>query len=436
MRLSPKLRRLVLVPLLAAACGVLGAVLVLCFQGALHALAYLLGGHASGLVEIASRLAPWQRALVPVLGGLLAGVVLEQGRRLLRGAAAGDYLEAVRVGDGRLSLRRTLVNSLSSLCTVASGGSIGREGAMVALSAQGGSLLTRLLSMSLPQRRRLVACGIAAGWAAAYHAPVSAMVFVCEVVWRRLDARSLPALALAALTASLTVSHLFGLSPLYHPPPLPAPGALALAGYCLLALMLGACAPLFLLLMELGRRAFARLPWRLPLRMALGGAAVGCLAWFWPQMWGNGYSTVSWLLGHQPAWQLVLTLLLCKLVATAATSGSGAVGGIFTPMLFAGAACGALAGQLLNLALPGCLPGGGAVLVGMAAFLAATAQAPLLAVAMLMELTGAWSMLLPVALVALLAARIGRLLGGRALYHDETEGVRRRLPGRWWGRRR
>ncbi|XLM20993.1 chloride channel protein, partial [Chromobacterium piscinae] len=75
------------------------------------------------------------------MGGLLAGVVLEQGRRLLRGAAAGDYLEAVRVGDGRLSLRRTLVNSLSSLATVASGGSIGREGAMVALSAQGGSLL-------------------------------------------------------------------------------------------------------------------------------------------------------------------------------------------------------------------------------------------------------------------------------------------------------
>ncbi|WP_233201089.1 chloride channel protein [Chromobacterium alticapitis] len=424
-------------PLLAAGCGIAGALLVLCFQLLLHAIEHVMAGHGGGgLVEIASRLEPWQRALAPIVGGLLAGTVLEQGGRLLRGAAAGDYLEAVRVGDGHLSLRRTLINSLSSLCTVASGGSIGREGAMVALSAQGGSLLARWLPMTLPRRRRLVACGIAAGWAAAYHAPLSAVIFVCEVVWRRLDWRSLPALALAALTASLTVDHLFGLSPLYQPPPLSAPGQLALAGYCLLALGLGAVSPLFLRLMERGRHAFGRLPMRLPSRMALGGAVAGGLAWFWPQMWGNGYSTVSWLLGHQPPWTLVLTLLLCKLAATAATSGSGAVGGIFTPMLFAGAAGGALAGQWLNLALPGWLPGGGAVLVGMAAFLAATARAPWLAVVMLMELTGAYSMLLPVALAAALAARVSRLLGGRALYQDEEDAPGLRRPGRWWRRRR
>ncbi|WP_434631974.1 chloride channel protein [Chromobacterium sp. CV08] len=404
---------------LAACCGVLGALLVLCFQTTLHQAESLLAGHAGGLVEIAGRLAPWQRALIPALGGLLAGVALEQGRRLLRGAAEGDYLEAVRVGDGHLSLRRTLVNGLSSLITVASGGSIGREGAMVALSAQGGSLLTRLLPMTLPRRRRLVACGIAAGWAAAYHAPLSAIAFVCEVVWRRPDWRALPALLLAALTASLTVDHLFGLAPLYRPAALIAPDRLALAGYCLLALVLGACSPLFLGLMELGRHAFGRLPMRLPFRMALGGAVVGALAWFWPQMWGNGYSTVSWLLVSEPAWQLVLTLLVCKLVATAATSGSGAVGGIFTPMLFAGAAGGALAGQLLNLMLPGWLPVGGAVLVGMAAFLAATARAPWLAVLMMMELTGAWRMLLPVALASWLAARVAARLGARALYRDE-----------------
>ncbi|VEB40107.1 Voltage-gated ClC-type chloride channel ClcB [Chromobacterium violaceum] len=83
--------------------------------------------------------------------------------------------------------------------------------------------------------------------------------------------------------------------------------------------------------MELGRRAMGRLPLRLPWRMALGGAVVGGLAWFWPQMWGNGYSTVSWLLVSDPAWQLVLTLLACKLVATSATSGSGAVGASSRP---------------------------------------------------------------------------------------------------------
>ncbi|MFB9158387.1 chloride channel protein, partial [Chromobacterium violaceum] len=119
---------------LAAGCGALGALLVLGFQFALHAIEQGLSGRSGSLVAIARQLAPWQRALAPVLGGLLAGLILQQGRHLLRGAAEGDYLEAVRVGDGRLSLRRTLVNSLSSLATVASGGSIGREGAMVALA--------------------------------------------------------------------------------------------------------------------------------------------------------------------------------------------------------------------------------------------------------------------------------------------------------------
>ncbi|SUX40362.1 chloride channel protein [Chromobacterium violaceum] len=419
---------------LAAGCGALGALLVLGFQFALHAIEQGLSGRSGSLVAIARQLAPWQRALAPVLGGLLAGLILQQGRHLLRGAAEGDYLEAVRVGDGRLSLRRTLVNSLSSLATVASGGSIGREGAMVALAALGGSLLARLASLGLPRRRLLVACGIAAGWAAAYHAPLAAVAFVCEVVWRRLDWRALPALLLAALTASLTVDRLFGLAPLYQPAPLAAPDHLALAGYCLLALLLGVASPLFMGAMELGRRAMGRLPLRLPWRMALGGAVVGGLAWFWPQMWGNGYSTVSWLLVSDPAWQLVLTLLACKLVATSATSGSGAVGGIFTPMLFAGAAGGALAGQVLNMLLPGWLPAGGAALVGMAAFLAATARAPVLAVLMLMELTGAYAMLPPVALAAWLAAHIGRRLGGRALYQDEAE-LRRPAPGRCWFRR-
>ncbi|VEB40106.1 Voltage-gated ClC-type chloride channel ClcB [Chromobacterium violaceum] len=125
------------------------------FQFALHAIEQGLSGRSGSLVAIARQLAPWQRALAPVLGGLLAGLILQQGRHLLRGAAEGDYLEAVRVGDGRLSLRRTLVNSLSSLATVASGGSIGREGAMVALAALGGSLLARLASL---------ACRAAACW--------------------------------------------------------------------------------------------------------------------------------------------------------------------------------------------------------------------------------------------------------------------------------
>ena len=141
---------------------------------------------------------------------------------------------------------------------------------------------------------------------------------------------------------------------------------------------------------------------------------MGSLAWFWPEMWGNGYSTVSALLTAAPLWQTLLALLLCKLLATAATSGSGAVGGIFTPMLFVGAAGGALIGLSLNARGPARRrwPASSSP-----AWRAATAQAPWLAVVMMLEMTASFGLTAPLLLASWLAARLSRrLLGGRALY--------------------
>lgn len=414
---------------LAVLSGVAGALLVLLFQSLLHLTETAMGSPDHSLVGVARQLTPWQRALAPALGGWLAGWILLHGRRLLA-KTGGDYLEAVRVGSGRLGFRHTLINSLSSFCTVASGGSIGREGAMVSLSALAASLLTRRRVLPAARRRLLVACGVAAGWAAAYHAPLAGALFAAEVVRRRLRWREFPILLLASSCASLTVGRLLGLEPLYRTPPLPPLAWPALLAYCLLALSLGALAPVFIKLMSRTRAAFARIPWSLPWRMALGGAVVGGLAWFWPEMWGNGYSTVSQMLLSPPAWQLLAVLLACKLLATAATSGSGAVGGIFTPMLFAGASCGALGAQLLNAVWPETMPASGAALVGMAAFLAATAQAPLLAVTMMLEMSGACAMLAPLALAALLAARVSLLLGGWSLYENGRHPAARRLRAR------
>lgn len=397
--------------------GLLGAAAVSGFHLALNALEHLLTGMSGSLVGIARQLPAWQRAALPAAGGLLAGLVLQHGLRLARGSAGGDYLEAVRVGDGRLGLRTVLIKCLSSLFTVASGGSIGREGAMVSLAALGGSLLARRQRLSLPRRRLLVACGIAAGWSAAYHAPLAGVLFVCQVVRPRRRWRGLPPLIVASAVASLASGAWFKLPAIYHVPPLPALTTTALLAYCLVACALGLLAPWFLQAMNAARRAFAAIGLTLPARMALGGLIVGSLAWFWPEMWGNGYSTVSALLTAAPLWQTLLALLLCKLLATAATSGSGAVGGIFTPMLFVGAAGGALIGLSLNALWPGAAPLAGVIVTGMAAFLAATAQAPWLAVVMMLEMTASFGLTAPLLLASWLAARLSRrLLGGRALY--------------------
>ncbi|MDN0077194.1 chloride channel protein [Crenobacter sp. SG2303] len=403
--------------LLAAVLGVAGALATILFRELLYLIESLLAAEPrNGLVSLARSLAPWQRVIVPLVGGFVAGLILQKGLALARGSATGDYMEAVRVGDGKLGVRTTLVKSGSSLLSIASGSSIGREGSMVALAALVGSLSGQLRSLPRYRRRLMVSCGAAAGLASAYHAPLAAVLFVAEIVWGRLHVRQLVPLVVSAVLASSTVYQLFGYEPVYRLATLPTLSLPQLPGYCLIALLLGAMAPAYIALLEHTRRLFGRLPLALPWRMTLGGLLVGLLSLVYPEVWGNGYSTVTRLLNEPLGWSLVLGILLAKLVATAASTGSGAVGGVFTPTLFVGAALGTLAGLAINALWPGWLSLAACTLVGMTALLAGATQAPLMAMLMLSEMTGQYSLLLPVMLAAVLAVMVSRLLGGGSIY--------------------
>ncbi|HEY6823587.1 MAG TPA: chloride channel protein, partial [Steroidobacteraceae bacterium] len=125
----------------AALIGICGALCSVAFREGTRLLELLFTGHSQSLVHAAAALSWWHRAIVPVIGGVLAGLVLHVLARKLTLARAVDYMEAVLVGDGRIGFRATLVNAFSSLLTIASGGSIGREGAMVQLAAMMGSRL-------------------------------------------------------------------------------------------------------------------------------------------------------------------------------------------------------------------------------------------------------------------------------------------------------
>ena len=151
----------------AALVGLCGALSSVAFREGLRLLEILFTGQSRSLIQAASAMAWWHRALLPLGGAILAGFVLRLAGRMLASPRAVDYMEAVRVGDGSISVRATLVNSVSSLLTISSGGSIGREGPMVQLAAMLGSRLGRLARAPIPRRRLMVACGGAAGIAAA-----------------------------------------------------------------------------------------------------------------------------------------------------------------------------------------------------------------------------------------------------------------------------
>ncbi|TFY97049.1 ClcB-like voltage-gated chloride channel protein [Ramlibacter humi] len=400
----------------AAVAGATGALATLAFRQGLVLIEHLLYGPAAGLVQAAERLVWWQRLLSPALGGALAGVVLVIARRLPRRTPHGDYMEAVVLGRGELETRASLLRALSSACTVASGGAIGREGPMVQLAALTGSLVAGWRNMPVPRRRLLVACAAAAGLTTAYGTPIAGAMFIAEIVLQSLATETLAPLLIASVTAHATVAALVGTAALYRMPDLPALRApeLLLAGA--LGLLVGLLAPLYLWLLDLARRAFGAWRASLPLKMAAGGLLVGLLSLQSPQVWGNGFSVVNSVLQGEWAWQALLLVLLLKLAAVAATTGSGAVGGIFTPTLFVGAVSGALfalgAAALPFAHLP--VPAGAAI--GMGAFLAASTHAPLTSVLMVFEMTENYTVVAPLMLACVLAYAVSRLLRPDSVY--------------------
>jgi CIC family chloride channel protein len=404
----------------AALVGFGGALASVVFREAIRYLHWSLTGQSGGFVQTAIALASWHRVGVPVLGGLLAGVVLQYGARLVSSRRAVDYMEAVVVGDGAIAGRPTLLKSLSSLLSIASGASIGREGPMVQLAALLGSKIANAGDAPVPRRRLLVACGAAAGIAAAYNAPIAGALFVGEVVIGSIAMESFGPLLVAAVTANATVHHFLGYGPIFQIPVFSFSSNWELVVYALLGILLGHAAPSFLALLNGAKRAFSALPLPLFARLGLGGLVVGLLSLVYPQVWGNGYSVVDAILhGNLVGWMLV-GVLVAKLLSTAATVGSGAVGGVFTPTLFVGAAIGALAGTLAQLLLPQVVTAtGGYALVGMGALLAATTHAPLTSVLMIFEMTLDYQVVLPLILACVTAHYTAKVYRhGASVYED------------------
>ncbi len=159
------------------------------------------------------------------------------------------------------------------------------------------------------------------------------------------------------MVANITMREFAGYKPPYEMPVFPIVTGLEVVLFVVLGLLCGAIAPRFLSLLAASKKRFSTLPLPLPVQLALGGLAVGIISIWWPEVWGNGYEVVNSLL-HEPwTWGALLTVLLMKIVATAATAGSGAVGGIFfTPTLFVGAVLGCLYGLAVYAIWPDSIP--------------------------------------------------------------------------------
>jgi CIC family chloride channel protein len=371
------------------------------------------------LVESFEHLSPVLRFVIPGIGGLIAGTILYFGMRWHGEVTTTDYMEAVVLGDGKISTRRSIGQCLSALFTIASGGSIGREGPLVQLASLVASLAGRLQHWSAPRLRLLVGCGAAAGIASAYNAPIAGAVFVAEIVLGSMAMEIFGPLVFSSVIATLTVRAFVGTGPLYGIPRFRLNSSWEIVPYLLLGLCCGLAGPWFVRLLRASERLAQRVVVPVYVKMCIGGLIVGALATMRPEVCGNGYTAVDAILNGQWIWQTLAVILIFKVLATAATFGSGAVGGVFTPTLFVGASLGFLFGQLAQHATGSAslIPSAFA-LVAMGAFLAATTHAPMMAIIMIFELTLDYEIILPLMLSCVIAYYTSTSIEKRSIYAD------------------
>lgn len=389
----------------AVALGLLSGMACVGVRVALRMLQWVFVQHTGLLPEAAATLAPGRRLLTPLLGAVCATAVLWAARRWAQASRFREYVEAVRFENGRIPFSSTLWRTVSSAFSVATGAAIGREGSMIQFAAAVTSWVgerSPIRSISLP---RQVAYGAAAAVAAAYQAPIAGVFFALEIVLGEWVWVEVPQLLLASTAGWLVSRLLLGQTLLFV-----VPKTMPLSGEVLwalpLALAFGVLGPLYQKLLRSAR--FAR---RLPVALVWSGLLVGLLSLRYPAVWGNGDVALSNILQGKSVLLSIAAVLVVRLVATSFCVGTGTVGGVFTPTLFAGAALGAEAGYLLHLSQPLFV-----AVIGMSALMAAVTHAPFMAALMAVELTGQWHLLPILLLCNLVAWLAARTLSSYSLY--------------------
>jgi CIC family chloride channel protein len=415
---------LVAMALLVGAFAGLGAVL---FRWLIYAITWLASGHQQfgqqgrvGSLHLPG-LGIWFLLVIPVIGGLIYGPLIQRFAREARGHGVPEVMLAVSENGGRIRPRVTIVKALASALCIGTGGSLGREGPIVQVGSALASTLGQRVRMSEGRLRVIVACGAAGGIAATFNAPITGMFFGFEIVLREFSLDALFATILSAVTADLVSRAFFGSGPFFAalPHDLTVPHAsayllVALLGLCSGLLGVGFKAALY------GLEDFADDLWRgRPEwgRPAVGGVALGLLLLALPQMYGVGYPVMEKVLGGHEALWFVVILMLGKILAASLTLSIGGSGGVFAPSLFTGAAGGVAFGTIARHVF------GGAVgppelygVIAMGGVFAAAAQAPLTAIASVVEMTGNFGITLSVMLASGIAAALAKRLGYGSIY--------------------
>ncbi|HET7434307.1 MAG TPA: chloride channel protein [Thermoanaerobaculia bacterium] len=382
------------------------------------------GRFSTDFVSPANNRLGWLVLFVPVIGGVIVGLMARYGSKAIRGHGIPEAMEQVLLNESRIPARMTFLKPLSAAISIGTGGPFGAEGPIIATGGAIGSLLGQLMKTSAIERKTLLAAGAAAGMAATFGSPVSAVLLAIELLLFEFRPRSIIPVSLAAVAATAVRIAYVGTAPVFPMPHLARPSEEALAAYVILGAVVGWLSVYVTRAVYWIEDAFEHLPVHWMWWPAIGGLVVGAVGYYAPHTLGVGYDNIEHLVDGQLIGTAALFLCAMKFLSWSISLGSGTSGGTLAPLFTIGGGCGVVLGGFAAKAFPQfgidvriC------ALVGMAAIFAGASRALLASVVFAFETT-----LQPLGLLPLLGGCAGGFLVSSLLMRNTimTEKLARR----------
>ena len=376
--------RLLIITPMAAVVGVMSAFVAVALVWLIGNLTNLFYYHriSSKMVSPAGNHLGLWAVLVPMVGGLIIGLMARYGSEKIRGHGIPEAMEAILIGRSRMSAKVALLKPLSSAISIGSGGPFGAEGPIIMTGGAFGSLFAQAFHLSASERKTLLVAGAAGGMAAIFATPLAAVLLAVELLLFEWKPRSFIPVAAAAAVAGAVRVPLLGAGPIF---PVTPHSALAWQEL-ILALAVGVAAGFasggLTWLVYTSEDLFAKLPFHYMWWPVIGGLFVGLGGLAFPRALGVGYDTISDLINGHLVGASLLGLAITKALIWAIALGSGTSGGVLAPLLIMGGSLGAIEAQWIHAGDTGLW-----AMISMAAIMGGTMRSPLTAVAFMLELT-------------------------------------------------
>ena len=348
--------------------------------------------------------------LVPVVGGLIVGVMAKYGSSKIKGHGIPEAMEAVLTNRSRIEPKVAILKPISAAIAIGTGGPFGAEGPIIQTGGAIGSLVGQVLHTTAVERKVLLACGAAAGMSATFNTPIAGVILATELLLFEFKSRSFIPLVIASTLATAVHMQLLGAGPMFQVGAMDFAIPRALPFYLLLGPICGLAAVGLSKTLYWVEDLFEKLPFDELWWPATGAVALGVIGFFVPRVFGVGYDTIGDILNGHLVWKLLLVLMIAKFAALVISLGSGTSGGLLAPTFMWSAAMGGLFAMVANWAFPGAhLSPGAFALVAMGAVFGAASRAAFSFIIFAFEITRDYNSVLPLMLVAVIADGVAML---------------------------